>query len=495
MARIPPGTGGKDEESRSLLATDEGYDPDTVRGVHRRLGVQGMNPATLTALACVAWIATRLGPSLPDVAYLRWPALVAAVAACLVGNRGTLVGAIFCAAIAGGAGAWQATAPVPAHECVGVGVVRSDPHRRGHAVTAIVEIDGRRWRAIAHGRPAGRLARAAAGQHVAIEATCAPGTGRFAAIDRVRHIIGVASIVEIAETIHPGSPLTVASNRLRRALADGSRALGSERGALFLGLVIGDDRAQNQEMVEDFRAAGLSHLTAVSGQNIAYLVALASPILVLLGRWWRLGVVVALVSWFVVLTRAEPSVVRAAAMAIVSAVAATASRPMNARMTLAVAVMVMLAIDPMLAWSVGFALSVGATAGLAWLSGPLRTIVGSGALGRVIVPTVAAQLGTAPVSVAIFGALPIIGLVANPLSLPVAGAVMTVGIPLALVASIIDPVAPVVGSMLSPLVGWVALVAQWSAAAGPTGWANAASWGALAVWATRRARTARRRTG
>ena len=72
-------------------------------------------------------------------------------------------------------------------------------------------------------------------------------------------------------------------------------------GALFRGLVIGDDRDQPREMIDRFRASGLSHLTAVSGQNVSFVLAAAGPLLRRLRPWMRWAVTLALIAWFVAL--------------------------------------------------------------------------------------------------------------------------------------------------------------------------------------------------
>ena len=71
----------------------------------------------------------------------------------------------------------------------------------------------------------------------------------------------------------------MASNRVRELVERGASALPSDHAALARGLVIGDDRDQPPEMVERFRASGLSHLMAVSGQNVAFVIAAAGPVL------------------------------------------------------------------------------------------------------------------------------------------------------------------------------------------------------------------------
>jgi competence protein ComEC len=216
-----------------------------------------------------------------------------------------------------------------------------------------------------------------------------------------------------------------AANRMRVALRNGVASMPYNLQALFAGLVIGDDRDQPREMVNQFRASGLSHLCAVSGQNVAYLLAALSPFLNRMRRTGRFIAILIFLVWFVLLTRAEPSVLRAAVMAGLVALNAASGTSMNARTILASTVIVLLLIDPMLAWSVGFALSVGATAGLAWLSARLGHVLSNRGM---LAATLAAQVGTMPVSLFVFGYVPVISLVANPLALWVAGMVMMVGL-------------------------------------------------------------------
>jgi competence protein ComEC len=231
-------------------------------------------------------------------------------------------------------------------------------------------------------------------------------------------------------------------------------------GPLFRGLVIGDDRDQPMAMIDRFRASGLSHLTAVSGQNVSYLLAACGPLLVRMGPRPRWVVTVGLIAWFVTLTRFEPSILRAGAMALLSATAFTTGRERSPVRVLAVAVLGLVVIDPLLVWSVGFWLSVGATAGVCAI-GP-RLARRFRRLGAVAVPlgvTLGAQLGVVVPSVLVFGRLPLVSVPANLLAVPVAGAVMLYGMPAALIAGLVPMTAPVV--MFPAFLGtkWVDTVA------------------------------------
>jgi competence protein ComEC len=272
-----------------------------------------------------------------------------------------------------------------------------------------------------------------------------------------------------------------AANRMRVALRNGVASMPYNLQALFAGLVIGDDRDQTREMVTQFRASGLSHLCAVSGQNVAYLLAALSPFLNRLRRTGRFIAILIFLVWFVLLTRAEPSVLRAAVMAGLVALNAASGTSMNARTILASTVIVLLLLDPMLAWSVGFALSVGATAGLAWLSARLGHVLSNRGM---LAATLAAQVGTMPVSLFVFGYVPVISLVANPLALWVAGMVMMVGLPLALLGSLLTPLVPIVSWGMTIPVAWVAGVARICADFSPHGALNVGLWLCVAgaIW-------------
>jgi competence protein ComEC len=221
----------------------------------------------------------------------------------------------------------------------------------------------------------------------------------------------------------------------------------------------------------------------VSGQNVAYLLAVLAPLLRRLRPGPRFIATIGIIAWFVILTRGEPSVLRAALMAGLVAMNAATRSSMNARTVLAYTVMILLVVDPMLAWSVGFALSVGATAGLAWLSARLQRIIG----GRgIFASTLSAQIGTMPVSLLVFGSVPVISLIANPLALTVAGGVMMVGLPCALFASMFVFVEPIVSLAMTIPVKWVATVASVASAVSPKGLVNFGLWVFVAWWVWRR---------
>jgi competence protein ComEC len=429
-------------------------------------------------LAVVLWGATFAGEYLPSFASGRWFFVVSA-GMCLVllmkGNLSSVVvlGVVLVAGLAGGASGWHSAAAPIEGLCDGVATLRSDPELFSAGTAVVLELDNRRYRVSAYGMAGRRLAQRLSGQSVYVSGTCGPLTGNFARIDRVKHIVGRMNVDEVSENFLEGTHFIRAANRMRGVITQGSQSMSREYRSLFLGLVMGDDREQPEEMVQRFRQSGLSHLCAVSGQNVAFLLLLIRPLTSRRPRFVSWGITIGVIAWFVVVTRGEPSITRAAVMAGMVATYGLLGKEASTRTVLACTVMVLLMIDPMLAWSVGFALSVGATAGLAWLAVRTGEIFSA---GQTLASTFAAQVGTTPVSLLVFGTVPVVSLVANPLAIPVAGIVMTIGLPLAVLAAVFPVLADPVGVVLTMPVAWVDAVARFSSAIAPTGWLHAVAW-------------------
>jgi competence protein ComEC len=251
-----------------------------------------------------------------------------------------------------------------------------------------------------------------------------------------RHLAGRLR-VESVVAVGPPAPHAAAANGLRRLLDRGASSLPDRHRSLLSGLTLGDDRAQPAELTADFRASGLTHLLAVSGQNLVLLLAVAGPVLRRLRIWPRFVVALGLVASFAFVTRFEPSVVRAAFVAGVALWATTSGRPSGGIRHLALAVSGLLVVDPLLTRSIGFRLSVAACLGVLLLSGPVvARLPGPRWAREALGLTIGAQLAVAPVLVPTFGAMPLAALPANVAAAPLAGALMVWGVTAGVVAGV-----------------------------------------------------------
>jgi competence protein ComEC len=249
-------------------------------------------------------------------------------------------------------------------------------------------------------------------------------------------------------------------DRIRRAATAG---LSDRPAGLAVGLVTGDTRLLDDETQDRMQAAGLTHLIAVSGSNVAIVAAGAALFAGAagLGARGRRLVIGLAVAWFVVLTRAEPSVSRAAVMAAVVLVARARGTPTSAVHSLGVAVLILLTIDPALAMSVGLLLSAAATAGVLVVA-PLvqrRLTRLPRPLAAVLAATLGAQIAVAPLLLSTFGEVPLASIPANLVAVP-AAALASVVVSLGSVIAVlhVGVAAPVFSLAVLPLHGvlWAA---------------------------------------
>jgi competence protein ComEC len=276
----------------------------------------------------------------------------------------------------------------------------------------------------------------------------------------------------------PGPPQRVAIGLREGLSSSAGRLLPARPAGLLPGLVVGDTRAMDPVLDVEFERAGLSHLTAVSGANVAIiLTAVLWPLRRrAVDRRVQAVVAVVLLIGFVVLAGPEPSVVRAAAMGAVTLVALAAGRPRAALPALGAAVCALLLLDPGLARDAGFALSVAATAAIVLLapswSRSLRQRGCWPVLADAVAVSAAAGLATAPLVAGLSGTVSLISLPANLLAAPAVAPATVLG----LAATVVAPLAPFAGDALVWCAGWptrwLVLVAERSAAVpdAATGW-------------------------
>src|ERR1700761_1502240 len=179
-------------------------------------------------------------------------------------------------------------------------------------------------------------------------------------------LIGIAALVIVA---------VARSGEIReRAEAGLGEGMPPREAALARGFVLGDDDEVDPDTKEDFIRAGLSHLTAVSGENVTLLALLAMPVLAMFGvplrerLIWTIG----LIAVYVPLAGSGPSIQRAGVMGAVGLLATLQGRRTSRLYALALAGVVTLAIDPSVAGNVGWQLSFAAVLGILLLASPIR---------------------------------------------------------------------------------------------------------------------------
>src|SRR4051794_12780 len=273
-------------------------------------------------------------------------------------------------------------------------------------------------------------------------------------------------------------PWWVASGRLRAAVRDSVAGLPPDRRALVPALVDGDDAGPGPMLADGFRTTGLTHLLAVSGTNLTLVVGFALVVarwLRVRGRW--LYVVGAVgIAGFVLLARAEPSVLRAAAMGTVALLGLGVNGADRGVRALGVATVALLLVDPGLASAFGFALSVLATAGILLLAPTWRDALARWLprwVAEAVAVPAAAQLACTPLVAAISGQVSLVAVGANLLAAPAVAPATVQGLLAGLVTLVLPALGHAVGIGAGWCVAWIIEVAERGAAL-PTA---AVSWG------------------
>jgi competence protein ComEC len=280
-------------------------------------------------------------------------------------------------------------------------------------------------------------------------------------------VSAVLSAREPPQLVRNPDPLWRASSAIRTSIRAAVTGHSEAARALVPALVDGDDAGFPDDLADDFRTTGLTHLLAVSGTNLT----LVLGFLVLLARWcgvrgrWLAVVAAAGIAGFVLVARAEPSVLRAAAMGAVGLLALGRNGRERGTRGLGVAVLVLLLIDPGLAREAGFALSVLATAGILYLAPGLRDALATwlprSAAEAVAVPT-AAQLACTPVVAALSGQVSLVAVGANLLAAPAVAPTTILGLVGGLAGLVWAPLGRPFGWTAGWCASWIIGVARWA---------------------------------
>ena len=295
-------------------------------------------------------------------------------------------------------------------------------------------------------------------------------TGRLGPAREGQAVAAVVSVRGPPTLIGDPPLVQQAAGDLRAGLRRAARVLPPAERGLLPGLVLGDTTRMPAGLVDDFRTAGLTHLTAVSGANLAIVV----TFVLVAGRWaglrgrWLPATAALAMAWFVVLARPQPSVLRAAVMGAIALLALGSGRLRRSLAALAAAVLCLLLVDPWLARSFGFALSVLATAGLVLLApGWARAWTARGLprpVAEALAVPVAAQLVCAPVVVLLSGQVSLVAVAANLLAAPAVAPATVLGVLATAIAPLSAGAAAGLAAVAGVPVGWLVLVATRSAA-------------------------------
>ncbi|MEI6133066.1 MAG: DNA internalization-related competence protein ComEC/Rec2 [Bacillota bacterium] len=234
------------------------------------------------------------------------------------------------------------------------------------------------------------------------------------------------------------NPLFVFGQSIKNLLINSIRSVLPEKNAALLNsMLIGYTDDLDQETKQDFSDSGLSHLMAVSGMNVTFVLIPILFLSKLFGVKRKRSGIVGLFSLivFIFITGFAASIVRASIMAAVILVAKMIDRESDFGTSIALASIIMIVVNPMIVFDLGFQFSFSATIGIVIMGGKLSNWMQHKRLAKplaeVLSVTLAAQLAVLPIMVNYFNQISLISVISNLLVVPLSGLITVLGFILA----------------------------------------------------------------
>ena len=267
------------------------------------------------------------------------------------------------------------------------------------------------------------------------------------------------AVDEMASTPPVGVRAVAAA--IREGLREAGARISDEEAGLIRGLTIGDTQGLSRLTIERFRRAGLSHLLAVSGSNVAIVLAGVAVLVSRLSFRRRVAAGSLGLLLFVLVVGPDASVLRAAAMGAVGLVAVATGRQTEPLHALGLALLSIILLRPQIVFAVGLHLSLAATLGIIlWAS---RIHRGLGLPSLVSLPlavTLSAQIAVLPLLLGVFGEASVVAPVTNLLAAAAVAPATVFG----LVAALAGAVHPGLGGLIlraaEPFAQWILLVGR-----------------------------------
>lgn len=236
-----------------------------------------------------------------------------------------------------------------------------------------------------------------------------------------------------------------------------SESVGDREGALMIAMMLGDRWLLPYDLTIDFRQTGLSHIIAISGLHVGFILLVLDKILKVLPLSKKLAIILKMgVLWlYCILTGATPSVLRAVFMATVYLGAKLAGRRPDALNSLALAGLGILIIRPSDLFDIGFQLSFGAVLGMILLYKKIEKLLSrlpkwlSSALSVML----SAQLGVVPLIAYYFNMFSPVSIPVNLVFVPLSGFMVCFGF-IVMMVGVVFPV-------LAQMIGWPLRIAAW----------------------------------
>ena len=251
-------------------------------------------------------------------------------------------------------------------------------------------------------------------------------------------VFSYAYAIEQGEGIKGNWPVQAGLKIRKRIVYVIDNSLPRQQAGLLNGMLIGYREGLSEEVQEAFSNAGLTHIMAVSGANVAFLILPLAFLLKLLGIRKVIAnlLLIGILILFVFVTGFEPSVLRAVVMACILLIAAILYREPDIYAAMALSCLILLAASPCMLFNIGFQLSYAATLAIVMLCKNIKKLFRRSFMpnwiAEIIAATLAAQIGVLPITLIYFNKISLIAIIPNVLAVPMLELITILGMLMAL---------------------------------------------------------------
>lgn len=247
--------------------------------------------------------------------------------------------------------------------------------------------------------------------------------------------------------------------------------LRPKEASIVRAMVLGDRSRMPEDLEEDFRRSGITHILAISGQHVAILAAMVYFVLRFFSVPLAARVPITLTSiWlYIIVAGAPPSAVRAGVVATLVLAATLFGRQVSPLHFMTVMLAAVLTYNPDLVYSTGFQLSVAAVFGILLLRKPIKSFLENTVfrplsrppelLANLLSISLAAQIATAPIIASTFSEVSVIGTLTNLIAVPLSGPILTLGI----LGSVTGNILPALAYPMNYMNGFLVTLIEWTA--------------------------------
>ena len=247
--------------------------------------------------------------------------------------------------------------------------------------------------------------------------------------------------------------ISMIANKTANVIKNQSKKLLKNREAcLLIGLLIGDTDEIDEETKEDFRNSNLTHMLAVSGLHVSYVLLGVNYIITKVKIHKKLSkiIVMLLILFFILVTGATPSVLRAGTMTIYLIIGCIFYRRISVFSSLNLSLLVIIIMNPYCLFDVGLQLSYAGTIGIVYLYPIIKEKIYNKANSILI--TISANIVIIPIMLYNFNTISLTFFISNLLAGPIIGIIIILGFSIIIISLIFFPIANIFSKILNLLI-------------------------------------------